>query len=391
MIDRVWRHVLLVMVVSSYAMASDSRIGPFKNNHIESVERPLLEVLRWQWNAYQQGLPKPAMTPTPITPPNIAQIHDYPRGMHGAQPSASPALTWIGHATMLVQAGGLNILTDPVFSERASPFSLIGPKRAQPPGVALGDLPPIDVVLISHNHYDHLDRYTIEALHQKANEAGLCTLFLVPLGLKQWFTDMGIDHVQELDWWQQVSVGGVAFYFTPTQHWSARGLADQNASLWGAWAVLSQDLHWYFAGDTGYSPDFKATQAHFAPQHTQALGGGFDLALIPIGAYEPRWFMAAQHINPEEAMQIHADLGAKRSVGIHWGTFPLTDEALDQPPQDLALARERANRAPEDFSVMKIGETQLLPRRVLPNLAQDTSYSTILASDDHACSGSRAN
>ena len=223
-----------------------------------------------------------------------------------------PAITWVGHATMLVQAGGLNVLTDPIFSERASPVQLVGPQRAQPPGLSLAQLPPIDVVLISHNHYDHLDKNTALAL---SNIAGAATLFIVPLGVKAWFTSLGIRNVKELDWWDSTTVNGVEFHFTPVQHWSARGLGDRSQTLWGGWAVLAPDLHWYFSGDTGYSKDFVDTQQRFAPRQTAALGGGFDIALIAVGAYEPRWFMKEQHVNPAEAVQIHQDLKAKRSVG----------------------------------------------------------------------------
>ncbi len=338
----------------------------FRNHYVGEVNKPFTDLVRWQWESWREGLPKPAQTPTPRVAPDLARLQAYqrtPADSQAGQSVSAPALTWIGHASLLMQAGGLNVLTDPIFSERASPVQLFGPRRVVAPGVALEALPPVDVVIISHNHYDHLDRASIVALHQKAVAEGGRTLFLVPLGLKPWFTALGVDSVVELDWWQQHTVRGVDFVLTPVQHWSARGVADRSTTLWGGWAVLGRDLHWYFGGDTGYSKDFADTRLRLATRQTEALGGGFDIALLRIGAYAPRWFMREQHINPDEAVQMHLDLGAKRSVGMHWGTFALTDEPLDQPPIDLALAR-RAHQVPEPhFSVMAVGETRAVPAR----------------------------
>jgi N-acyl-phosphatidylethanolamine-hydrolysing phospholipase D len=227
-----------------------------------------------------------------------------------------------------------------------------GPKRAQPPGIALGELPPIDVVLISHNHYDHLDRGSVVRLNERS---GGRTLFLVPLGLKAFFEGEGIRNVVELDWWDSYRHEGVEFHLVPTQHWSARGLHDRNETLWGGWAVFAPDLRWYFSGDAGYSRHFAETRERLAAHARD--GAVFDLALLAIGAYEPRWFMREQHMNPAEAVQAHRDLGARRSIGIHWGTFQLTDEALDQPPIDLAAARARLGVAESDFFVLPIGGT----------------------------------
>ena len=330
----------------------------FKNNYAASVTKSPADLFRWQYERLTTGLPKPAKSPTPMVPPDLTFIQNNadPRNM-------KPAVTWVGHATALVQANGLNVLTDPIFSERASPIQAFGPKRAQPPGLSLEQLPPIDVVLISHNHYDHLDKNTVLALADRAQAA---TLFIVPLGVKAFFTDLGIDNVKELDWWDSTAVKGVEFHFTPVQHWSARGLGDRSQTLWDGWAVLGPMTHWYFSGDTGYSQDFQDTRQRFADRQTPALGGGFDLALIPVGAYEPRWFMKEQHVNPLEAVKIHQDLNAKRSIGVHWGTFALTDEPLDQPPTDLALALRERRVDPDTFTVMAIGETRMLPARTQP-------------------------
>lgn len=339
----------------------------FQNNYSASVTRSLGDLLRWQWDKRRQNLPPPPAAPTPVQAPDMAAIRAYaPAFAAPATASPPPAITWVGHASMLVQAGGLNVLTDPVFSQRASPVQFIGPSRAQPPGIALADLPPIDVVLLSHNHYDHLDADSVQGIAARAAAAGGATLFLVPLGLKSWFASRGITNVVEMDWWDSHVYRGVEFNFTPVQHWSARGPGDRSQTLWGGYAVFAPDLHWYFSGDTGYSKDFLDTRARFAGRHTAARGGGFDLALIAVGAYEPRWFMSGQHVNPVEAVQIHQDLGAKRSVGVHWGTFELTDEPLDQPPKDLAAARAAQGLKDEDFSVMAVGETRVLPPRAAP-------------------------
>ena len=328
----------------------------FQNNYSAGVTKGAGEFLRWQYERTRDGLPKPPNKPTAVVPPDLAfiQVNAKPQAMQSA-------ITWVGHATMLVQADGLNVLTDPVFSERASPVQFAGPKRAQPPGLSLAQLPPIDVVLISHNHYDHLDKNTVLAL---ANRAQAATLFIVPLGVKAWFADLGISNVTELDWWDKVAVKGVEFNFTPVQHWSSRGLGDRSQTLWGGWAVFGADTHWYFSGDTGYSRDFIDTQKRFAERQTTSRGGGFDIALIAVGAYEPRWFMKEQHVNPAEAVQIHQDLKAKRSVGVHWGTYNLTDEPLDQPPEDLSKARQAANISDGEFFLMAIGQTRRIDKRI---------------------------
>ena len=333
----------------------------FKNNYTGAVNKGFGELIRWQRERRAAGLPKPPDAPTPTQAPDLPNIAAY-----ASSPQSGPAITWIGHASMLVQAGGLNVLTDPIFSKRASPISLIGPERKQPPGLQLAELPLIDVVLISHNHYDHLDRPSVLEIASRSDAAGKPTLFIVPLGMKSWFADMGIRNTVELDWWDKHLHKGVEFNFTPVQHWSARSFTDRSQTLWGAYAVFAPDLHWYFAGDTGYSKDFADTGARFADRHTEAKGGGFDLALIPIGAYLPRWFLAEQHIDPSEAVKIHRDLGAKRSVGIHWGTFELSDESLDQPPKDLALAATAQGLKDGEFKVMAIGETRTIPVRPKP-------------------------
>ena len=255
--------------------------------------------------------------------------------------------TWIGHATVLLQTAGVNILTDPQFSERASPVGFAGPKRVVPATSALADLPYIDAVLISHDHYDHLDVASITAL---ARQPGGSPRFFVRLGTKAWFAALGITNVVELDWWQNIEFMGIDVNFVPVQHWSKRTLTDENQRLWGGWVVRHPGFSFYFTGDAGYSMDFADVGRRF---------GGFDLAAIPIGAYEPRWFMKTMHVNPEESVRIHRDVKSQVSLGIHWGTFEdLTDESLYEPPRVLAAEAAKAGLAPGEFFVLKHGETR---------------------------------
>jgi len=334
--------------------------GGFRNNHAEFEPKGLADVLRWRWNARRRGRPPPPAAPIPRVAPDLAFV----RANGDAAAAMQPAITWIGHATVLAQLGGLNVLTDPIFSERASPLSFAGPRRHQPPGLALRELPHVDLVLVSHNHYDHLDGPSVDAL---ARQPGGAPRFVVPLGIGSWLAARGIRHAVELDWWQSSAVaaarGAVEVMLVPAQHWSARGLGDRMATLWGGFAVLARDCHLFYAGDTGYSRDFEDVRARLAPRQREADGGGFDVALLPIGSYEPRWFMQQQHVNVDEAVKIHRDLGAKRSLGVHWGTFELTDEALDAPPAALPAARGAQGVAAEDFFVLAIGETRRLPPR----------------------------
>jgi N-acyl-phosphatidylethanolamine-hydrolysing phospholipase D len=315
-----------------------------------------MALLRWKWQAWRDGLPAPPKTPTPTLVPDLGLIQRNAK----AGAAMEPAVTWVGHATVLVQLGGINVLTDPIFSNRASPLSFLGPERAQRPGLWSHELPRIDLVVISHNHYDHLDAESVKLL---AAQEGGAPLFLVPLGLKRWFADLGIANVVELDWWQSHKLGEVEIVLTPVQHWSGRGLGDRMHTLWGGYALFAPNLHVYFAGDTGYSKDFADIRARFAARQGAPQGGGFDLALLPIGSYEPRWFMREQHVNPEEAVRIHLDLGAKASLGIHWGTFELTDESLDEPPRKLTDARRQLNVADNAFFTLAVGQTRRLPPR----------------------------
>ena len=328
--------------------------GLFQNNYVALQPRGLVDILKWKLAAARAGLPKAPSAATPRVAPELAFLHA--NGVAGA--AMLPTLTWVGHASTLVQAGGLNLLIDPIFSPRASPLSFAGPKRHVPPGLLAADLPRIDAVLVSHNHYDHLDTASVRAL---AAQRGGAPLFVVPLGIQAWLAGHGIGNAVELDWWQPAQVGGLEIVFTPSQHWSSRSLGDRMKTLWGGFAVFAEGFHLLYTGDTAYSKDFCDIGERFAERHGGARG--FDAALIPIGAYEPRWFMQSQHCNPAEAVQIHLDVRAERSIGVHWGTFQLTDEPLDEPPRALSRALAARGMANDVFTVMAVGETRRFPLR----------------------------
>jgi N-acyl-phosphatidylethanolamine-hydrolysing phospholipase D len=239
---------------------------------------------------------------------------------------SAPTVTWIGHATVLVQMDHVTFLTDPIWSDTASPVPVLGPRRFVPPALALDALPPIDFVLISHNHYDHLDVATLRRLAARG------TRFFVPLEVARQLRDAGIDAVDELDWWESRSVRGVEVHCVPSQHWSGRGLTDQSATLWSGWVVAGPTRRFYFAGDTGYFAGFQEIGRRLGP---------FGLAALPIGAYEPSAMMRPVHLNPEEALQAGLDAHAAAMLGIHYGTFDLTDEPLDEPPRRFRAEAER--------------------------------------------------
>ena len=250
---------------------------------------------------------------------------------------------WVGQATILLNHDDLTILTDPHFSDRASPFDFWGPKRVTPTPFSVADLPKVDVVLISHNHYDHLDKKSITEIARLQPTVK----FLTPLGLKSLLMEWGAKNVEELDWWQSIKIAGAEVLPPPVQHWSKRSTFDRNKTLWAGWMVKWPKFSFYFAGDTGYSKDFRLTARKL---------GSPTMAAIPIGAYEPRNFMKSAHINPEEAVEVFHDLGAKYAIGIHWGTFKLTLEPMDEPPRRLENALKKMNVSDGRFKVMTHGE-----------------------------------
>jgi N-acyl-phosphatidylethanolamine-hydrolysing phospholipase D len=331
---------LIALFALAACMATNAYLDPKKPHHTAEGFRnnyPHPEkggFWKWKWDQLRAGLPRKPEGGWrfPTAKPDLA---------------GNPAVTWVGHATLLVRIGGLNVVTDPHFSQRASPFSFAGPTRVVPPTPAVAELPHIDVVVISHDHYDHLDVASVAAL--AAQKAG-SPRFFVGLGLKPWFARLGITDVIELDWWERAEYKGVEFHFVPVQHWAKRTPWDENQRLWGGWVLRHPSFSFFFAGDTGYSQDFADIAKRF---------GGFDLAAIPVGHYAPRWFMQIMHADPDEAVKIHRDVKARHSIGIHWGTFAnLTDEDLDEPPRRLAEARKRAGLRDDEFFVMRHGETR---------------------------------
>lgn len=256
------------------------------------------------------------------------------------------AVWWLGHSTVLIKLSGKTIITDPIFSERASPVQFAGPKRLTPPPCDISDLPQIDAIIISHNHYDHLDYHSVKGII--ANNPHV-TIF-VPLGLKRKIEQWGAPSVIELDWFETFRMEALHFTAMPAKHWSSRGIKDTNQSLWCSWVVESDNNTICFLGDTGYESFFKEFPNRFT----------IDMALIPIGAYAPRWFMANQHVDPEQAVQIFDDIKCKRALAIHWGVFELADDSLDEPPELLHLALAKKEISPDRFVDIKIGGSLLL-------------------------------
>jgi L-ascorbate metabolism protein UlaG (beta-lactamase superfamily) len=254
--------------------------------------------------------------------------------------SGQSAVTWIGHATYVVQLGGLTVLTDPVWSRKIPGVKA----RLTPPGVPLSGVGRVDAVVISHNHYDHLDAPTIRQLPRD-------TPMLVPGMLGAWFRRRNFTRVVELDWWESMRLGGVEFEFVPAHHWSRRSLTDTCRTLWGGWVLTHEETKIYFAGDTGYGHRFAEIGAHHP---------GIDLALLPVGAYEPNWFMRPVHLNPPEAVQACADLGAQRMATMHWGTFVLSREPLLDPVRKATQAWQEAGRAREDLWDLAVGQTRTI-------------------------------
>lgn len=250
------------------------------------------------------------------------------------------AVTFIGHSTFLVRTASTTFITDPVFTRHAGPFGRMGPARVRPPALPPSSLPGIDVVLVSHNHYDHLQPSSLQLFANRAT-------FIAPLGLGGMLPRQN----HELDWWACVSVGAAEITCVPAQHFSARTPWDRNQTLWCGFIVSVDGVTIYFAGDTGYTP-------HFAD--LAARGPSIDVAFLPIGAYEPRWFMQPIHMNPEDAVRAHRDVNARVSIGMHFGTFRLTDEGIDEPLRALERARAAAGVTQEAFRVLDFGETVVL-------------------------------
>ncbi|OUT97032.1 MAG: Zn-dependent hydrolase [Betaproteobacteria bacterium TMED41] len=315
-----------------YSPQYNSETNRFNNSNGESNNKSFFEFLTFAYNFFTRPFDEIEEIGFPILDPFTQKD-----SLSGRQ------IVWIGQSTLLLTIDGVTILTDPVFSMRASPFTFIGPKRVTPPAMKVPDLPKIDAVVISHNHYDHLD---IESLKQ-INRLQPNIRYFVPLGIKQILLENGLKFVHELDWWENLTFNELTFTATPVNHWSSRSINDRNKTLWSGWMIEWPKYRFYFAGDTGYSNDFITTRNRL---------GSPDLAAIPIGAYEPRSFMKKSHVNPEESVRIFEDLSAKLAVAIHWGTFKLTTELLEEPPERLRNELKKKKINPSKFLSLKHGQ-----------------------------------
>lgn len=318
--------------------------GRYTNPYLKSAKRSIYDFLLLQLGYYNDdiSLPKP---PESFTYPN-------PKEPHSAE---EPHVVWVNHSTFYLSCDGCNILTDPIWSTRCSPFSFIGPKRVHNPGIELDMLPPIHFVLISHNHYDHLDVSTVMEIRRKNPDC----IWVVPTGVKEWFTRKRIENVIELSWWESTDLSLSSFQMelhitaVPTQHFSGRGLFDRDQTLWAGYVVdftrkRKPAKRLYFCGDSGYNQyDFKQIGERF---------GGMDLSLIPVGTYVPSAFMQTVHMNPKQATAVHQDVRSKLSVGMHWKTFRLSMEPSDQPPYDLYLSMKEAGLDPLCFRILEPGQ-----------------------------------
>lgn len=319
--------------------------GRFRNPWPDSQPPAWSKILRLM-GEYRAGLrssPPPPHGSFPVATPEIV----YPRRTDG-----SSTATWIGHSTVLLQLGQINVLTDPMFSTHAFPVQGLGPRRVMDPAVKIDELPPLDVVLLSHSHYDHLDRPSVKRLARAQPQAR----WVVPCRLGAYIRAWGVREVVELDWWQEEKVGEVKVTATPARHFSARRAGDRNRTLWCGFALEYAGVKVLFTGDTAYHPEFVQVGERCGP---------FDFVMIPIGAYDPRWFMHVVHVNPEEAVQIYRDLTVAHAgaahplmLGIHWGTFRLTSELMDEPPRRTAARWRAVGLDERQLWVARFGETR---------------------------------
>lgn len=309
----------------------------FRNPHIKDKKRSLKDVFLWRMGYFNDKTEA-------IKCPDHFKIHKT----HALVDETRPSVCWINHCTFFIKMDGIHFLTDPIWSLRCSPVPFLGPIRRHKPALTIEELKKVDHVLISHNHYDHLDKASVLSLHRLYPDIQ----WWVPTGVKKWFTALGITKVKELGWWEQMNVGSLRFTAVPTQHFSGRSLFNLDKSLWLGWVVEStceKGKRWYFVGDTGYNPiDFKEIGKNWT---------SMDLSLIPIGTYVPREFMSPVHINPSEAVRIHKEVNSKKSIGMHWKTFRLSDEEEFRPAYDLLLALQNEKIDPSTFLATDPGIT----------------------------------
>jgi L-ascorbate metabolism protein UlaG (beta-lactamase superfamily) len=288
------------------------------------------------------AVPRMLLEPRTPWPARIEEPPQRPPGLDGAV----AVVTFIGHSTFLVQTAAGNLLTDPMYSRRAGPLNAFGPQRVRQPAVPFDDLPAISTVLLSHNHYDHCDRRTLGMLAERFDP-----LVVTPLGNAAIVRSSGIRRVEELDWWQEAQSSPLPITLTPAQHFSARTPLDRNRALWGGFILAASGARIFFAGDTAYARFFQDIRHRLGP---------ITLALLPIGAYEPRWFMQSVHMNPPEAVQAHLDLEASESIGMHFGTFQMTIEGIDEPLRALEDACRARNIPQSRFRTLGFGESARL-------------------------------
>ncbi len=341
-----WLFIVLFVVILSiaiiifigYSISAPKYQGPptdhfdgkkFKNAN-NQVAKGLLDVLKWQlnrdkgpWRKYYE-MPYGSPPPAKVTG-NEVQV------------------TFINHSTFLIQLGGVNILTDPVWSERVSPFPWVGPKRMRPPGIRFEDLPHIDVILLTHNHYDHLDIDTVKQLAEKYSPQ-----FYTPLGVNLYLEQNHIANITSMDWWSATDLNqNLKLFCVPAQHFSGRGMFDRDATLWCGFVIKIGESHLYFAGDSGYGALFKKIGEQFNP---------IKLAILPIGAYRPKNFMSPIHVSPKESVKIHLDVRAEQSIAGHFGTFPLADDGMEEPVSDLKQALKEMDIAKKSFWILQEGK-----------------------------------
>ncbi len=301
----------------------------FLNPGREQVKKTLWDLIVWQASGKRVSWPDFVEDNLPFSLPSLSKDSDI-------------AATFVNHATVYLRSKNVACITDPVFSKRVSPFSWVGPKRHRKAGFTVEQMERLDCVVISHNHYDHMDIPALKEIYERFHP-----VFIVPLKNADTLEEAGIKNIIELDWWQSHEVNDhLKVTLTPAQHWSSRGLRDRNKSLWGGFVLQFEEKTVYFAGDTGYPGPFAKIATKFPK---------IDLSLLPIGSYEPQWFMKEQHLNPFEAVKAHLDLKSLKTMGIHYGTFQLTDEGIDAPLKDLETALQKLNISAQDFFTLKNG------------------------------------
>ncbi|PIJ51432.1 MBL fold metallo-hydrolase [Erwinia sp. OLTSP20] len=297
------------------------------------------DIKKWRTERKAAGLPRPPAEGYPA----FIRRWFQPADLSGEQ----NAVWWLGHAAVMLRLQGRYILIDPALSSRASPLSFYGPQRKTPAPVEINALPELSYVVISHNHYDHLDRATIKQIIRRFPQAE----FMVPLGLVAWFQRLGASRVTQLDWWQSAQRDDLTFQALPARHWSMRTLWDRNRSLWCGWRIAQPGFNFWFSGDSGNADTLLTIVQRLGP---------FTLLALPVGAYAPKWFMQGQHMDPAQAVRLFEAAGCPLTIPIHWGVFELADESLDEPPLILSQALQQAGLPARNFQPWKIGQRQLL-------------------------------